>query len=93
MSIKVKIPVMFQAATNGEKIVEISDCNNVGECLIALREKYPPMGKMLFDEGNNIAGFLMVFVNGQCVNHLGDKYHQPVKDGDEVYPIMMIEGG
>lgn len=93
MSVMVKIPVMFQAATNGAKMVEVSGCSNVGECLNSLRQQYPAIGKMLFDEGNNIAGFLMVFINGQAVNHSGDKFNAPVKDGDEVYPIMMIEGG
>ena len=93
MSVRIKLPVMFQPAANGIKTVEVNanECKTVGECLKYLRNKYPPLGKMLFDEGDNIAGYLMVFVNGQGTDH--NKFAYPVKDGDEVYPIMMIEGG
>lgn len=93
MSVRVKLPVMFQPAANGAKTVELKNCKTIGECLKQLRTQYPPLGKMLFDEGDNIAGFLMIFINGQAVNHGADRFTIPVKDGDEVYPIMMIEGG
>ena len=93
MSVRIKLPAMFQQAANGAKMVEVeaSECKTVGECLKYLRNNYPGLGKMLFDEGDNIAGYLNVFVNGQGTNH--NQFTFPIKDGDEVYPIMMIEGG
>jgi len=84
---------MFQAAASGNKTVELNKCKTVGECLIQLRTQYPPLGKMLFDQGNDIAGFLQIFVNGQGISSTKDPFNYPVKDGDELYPIMMIEGG
>ncbi len=93
MSVRVKIPAMFQPAANGAKMVEVNNCQTVGECLKQLRSQYPPLGKMLFDEGDNIAGFLMIFINEQIINHSTVRFSIPVKDGDEIYPIMMIEGG
>ena len=93
MSVRVKLPVMFQSAAGGAKTVDLNNCKTIGECLKQLRTQYPPLGKMLFDEGDNIAGFLMIFINGQAVNHVADRFTIPVKDGDELYPIMMIEGG
>ena len=93
MSVRVKLPAMFQPAANGAKIVEVNNCQTVGECLKQLRSQYPPLGRMLFDEGDNIAGFLLIFINGRGINHGSDKFSVPVKDGDEIYPIMMIEGG
>ena len=93
MSVRVKLPAMFQPAANGAKMVEVNNCNTVGECLKELRSQSPPLGKMLFDEGDNIAGFLMIFINEQGIDHGTDRFSIPVKDGDEIYPIMMIEGG
>ncbi len=93
MSVRVKLPVMFQSAANGNKTVELNGCATVGDCLRSLRSQYPLLGKMLFDEGDNIAGFLMIFVNGQGLNLEQERLNVPVNDGDELYAIMMIEGG
>lgn len=93
MSVTVKLPFMFQSAAGGNKTVELNDCNTVGDCLVQLRTQYPLLGKMLFDQGNDIAGFLQIFVNGNGISHDKDRFTYPIKDGDELYPIMMIEGG
>jgi molybdopterin converting factor small subunit len=93
MSVRVKLPVMFQSAAGGNKFIELNNCKTIGDCFKELRTRYPILGKMLFDEGDNIAGFLMIFVNGEGLNHGMDRFAYPVKDGDELYPIMMIEGG
>lgn len=93
MSVKVKLPGMFQSAADGAKMFELNDCNTVGDCLNQLRKQHPLLGRMIFDEGNRISDLLMIFVNGEGLNHGMDRFAFPVKDGDEIYPIMMIEGG
>lgn len=93
MSVRVIIPSMFQSAAGGAKAIELKNCKTVGDCLKELRTQYPPLGKMLFDEGDKIAGFLNVFINGQNLKQSSDTFTYPVKDGDEICPLMMIEGG
>ncbi len=90
MGVKVKIPPMFQPAIGGLTLAEI-DCRSIGECFSKLSEEYPGLRKMLFDEGDKIAGFLIVFVNNKVVN--GDILAAPLKSGDDLYPMMLIDGG
>jgi hypothetical protein len=84
---------MFQTATGGATKIEIRNCKTIGDCFKELRIQYPLLGKMLFDEGDKIAGFLNVFINGQNLKQGSDTFTYPVKDGDEICPLMMIEGG
>jgi molybdopterin converting factor small subunit len=93
MRVKVIIHGMFQDATGGVTMIELEDCKTVGVCLQELSKQYPPLGKMLFDQGEKIAAFLNIFVNGEIVNRNSDIFNYPLKNGDEVYPIMMIAGG
>ena len=90
MSVKVKLSAIFQNAAGGQKTAE---CNGatVGECLKQLSEKYPAMKKMLFDESDKLSGYLAVSINGK--SQQGDFARVPVKSGDEIYPMILIEGG
>ena len=90
VTVRIKIPAMFQSATGGAKTAEVEG-GTVGECLKALSVRFPALKRMLFDEGDNFSGYLNVMVNGQSV--LGNLYAIPVKAGDELYPLIMIEGG
>ena len=93
MSIRVKIHTMFQPATGGAGTIELNNCKTVGDCLTALRILFPELGKMLFDGGDKIAGFLVILVNGENLTRRDNEFAYPVKDGDEIFPILMIEGG
>jgi molybdopterin converting factor small subunit len=88
--VKVKIPAMFQSATGGVKMAEVTG-RTIGECLKALSEQFPGLKRMLYDEGEQFSGYLNVMVNGQSIP--GDLNEIPVKAGDELYPLIMIEGG
>ena len=90
MSVKVKISAVFQQATSGAKEALVN-CNTVGECLTQVAKEYPPLEKMFFDEKNKLSGFLTVFVNEECVRD--NLFDTPVKSGDEIFPVMIIEGG
>jgi len=91
MAVKVKIPSMFQPATGGLKTAEVSNCETVGECFTKLSDEYPPLRKMLFDENDRLSGFLVVFVNGESIK--GDVLETRVNSGDEIFPMMIIDGG
>jgi len=90
MSVKVRLSAMFQSATGGLKTAEC-DGETVGDCLKQLSEKYPAMRKMLFDDKDKLSGYLAVSVNGK--SQQGDLATVPVKSGDEIYPMILIEGG
>jgi molybdopterin converting factor small subunit len=84
---------MFREAAEGASAVDIRDCRTVGECLKRLRAQFPLLGKMLFDEGDSVSGSLNVLINGQSVGEGSDVVDQPVRDGDEICPLMVIGGG
>ena len=91
MSVRIKIPAMFQNETGGVKLAEV-DGRTIGECLDELIKLYPTIEKVLFDERDMLAGWLMIFVNGEALP-LDNRLAVPVKDGDEIYPLMMLDGG
>jgi hypothetical protein len=93
VSIRVVVLPMFRDAADGPSTIDIRDCRTVGDCLKRLRTQYPALGKMLFDEGDSVSGSLNVLVNGQSVGEGSEVVDQPVRDGDEVCPLMIIGGG
>jgi hypothetical protein len=46
---------------------------------------------MLFDEADSFSGYLNVSLNGKNIQ--GDFNQIPVRPGDEIYPMILIEGG
>jgi hypothetical protein len=84
---------MFREAAEGSSAVDIKDCRTVGDCLKRLREQFPRLGKMLFDEGESVSSSLNVLINGQSVGEGSAVIDQPVRDGDEICPLMAIGGG
>jgi molybdopterin converting factor small subunit len=90
MGVKVRIAEMFQQATNGVKEVQV-DGNTIGECLKKVIVKYPTLEKMWYDEKDKVSRELLVFVNLESTHK--DGLAEPVKDGDEIYPLIMIGGG
>ena len=53
--------------------------------------QYPSLEKIFYYEKDRIASEVLLFVNGQSVQ--GDITNTPVKDGDEIYPVILIGGG
>jgi hypothetical protein len=93
VSIRVIVLPMFCDAAEGSSTVEIKDCRTVGDCLKRLRAQFPLLGKMLFDEGDSVSGSLNVLINGQSVGEGSEVVDQPVRDGDQICPLMVIGGG
>lgn len=90
MGVKIKIPAMFQSSTGGVKVAEVSGAT-VGECLKQLATIFPAIRKMFFDEADSFSGYLNVSLNGKNIQ--GDFNQIPVRPGDEIYPMILIEGG
>ncbi len=90
MSVKVVIAETFQTVTGGTEMVEVQG-KTVGRCLEEVVKKFPGIEKMWYGEKGQLAHYILIFVNGE--NVLGDNLMQPVKDGDEIYPMLIIGGG
>ena len=90
MSVKVLISETFQTATGGTETVEVEG-NTVGESLREAIKKYSGLEKLWFEGENKLAHYILVFINGENIH--GDTLPHPVKDGDEIYPMLIIGGG
>jgi len=90
MGVRVLIPETFQTATGGVEEVMVEG-ETVGQCLNKAVEKYPRLQKLWFVEKDTLAHYLLIFVNGENIH--GDSLKHVVKDGDEIYPMLIIGGG
>ena len=88
MSIKIVSPLLYQY--NTEQVAEVNG-RTVGECLDDLTKQFPGIEKLFFDNNGNLHSYLSIYVNKE--NTYGDELTQPVKNGDEIHIIVLIEGG
>lgn len=90
MGVKVLIPESFQTATSGTEMVEV-DGKTVGQCLKEVIRQFPGLEKLWFAEKEKLAYYILLFINGENVQ--GDGLSLEVKEGDEIYPMLIIGGG
>jgi len=90
VSIKVNIPHFLQYLTDGRKVVEVNG-STVGECLKHLVEQFPLIEKALFDEHGKLISYLDIYVNEESA--YPEDLVKPVRPGDELDIIFMIDGG
>jgi molybdopterin converting factor small subunit len=90
MGVKVIIAETFQTATAGTDIIEVQG-ETVGQCLIETVRKYPGLEKLWFEKKGKLAHYMLLFINGENVH--GEGLGQKVKEGDEIYPMLIIGGG
>jgi molybdopterin converting factor small subunit len=94
LSVKINIPSYFQYFTSGNNVVEVDGDSIIG-CLKELAEKYPEIGKLLFNsEGelfNHTLNQVAVFINGVAIHP--DEMTSEVNDGDVVDLTYVILGG
>lgn len=89
MSVRMKLCDTHQLIINGVKEVTV-DGKTVKECLANLIEKYPSLEPYIYDRKDELSIALTLFVNGESIQH--EETDKPVKDGDEVYPLVVIGG-
>ena len=90
MSISMEIASVFRRYTGDNSKIEVSG-NNIGEILNDLKSQYPEAGKVFLDHEGNLHQSYDIFINGESIFPL--KNTTPVKDGDKLTLIMIINGG
>jgi [CysO sulfur-carrier protein]-thiocarboxylate-dependent cysteine synthase len=88
---RVRIPPTLRDAVGGAREVEGSG-ENVRELLADLAERFPGLGSQVFENGNEIAPFVNVYVNNEDMRTL-DGLDTPVGDGTTVILLPAMAGG
>ncbi len=89
MSVRILNP-LFYRSTGNRREVEVEG-RTVGECVRSLAEQYPEVGKHLFSATGGLREDLLVSLNWDVVQH--GELDTPVKDGDAIHIMTMIQGG
>ena len=91
MSVKLKLCDAYKPVLPGRpEFVEVNG-ETVNECFKDLITKYPDLEKYIYDRPGDMCETLLIFHNGLSISH--DELDRPVKDGDEIFPLMIIGGG
>ncbi len=90
MPVNVHIHTTHRQFTNGLEAVAVEG-RTVGECLNQLTRQFPGMEKALFVNRGRLLNNIEVLLNQ--VSAYPDELVKPVKDGDEIYLIVMLAGG
>ncbi len=90
MSIKIIIPESFLVASGGIDEIEVHG-STVEECLKEAARKAPALQKIWFTPEGRLSKYVMLCLNGENIPL--DKLSQPVRDGDEIMPLLVIGGG
>ena len=90
MGIEITIHPILRQFTNGQAVVEVNG-NTVGQCLDELVEQFPGIKTWLFGKNGKLLNYVDIYVNLE--SSYPEELAKPVKDGDELYIILMIAGG
>ena len=90
MSVKINIHPFLSQHTNNQDVVEVNG-NTVGQCLEQLVGQYPELRKWLFEKDGKLNRLVEIYVNAE--SSYPEELAKPVKDGDELYIIIIISGG
>jgi len=88
MSIKVRISSLLSRYTNNQRIVEVNG-DTVDECLKHLEKQFSKL--KLFEKDGRLLSYLSIYINKELTSR--KELDKPVKDGDEIYIMLMISGG
>ncbi len=90
MKVSLETPSVFRRHTGNETRFDLEG-SNIGEVIDSFVNKYPGTRKIFLDRDGNILHNYNVFINGENVYPL--RREVPVKDGDNLALIMIINGG
>jgi molybdopterin converting factor small subunit len=90
MSVSVEIPSIFARYAGGQTGFQ-AEGKTVGECLNDLGKRYPELGKMILTPDGRLLNSIDVFINGESA--YPRPLTKPLKDGDRLKIIMIIQGG
>lgn len=91
MSIKIKIPEYLQFKTDGESIIDVTG-NTLRECVGSLVHRCPALKGEIVDAQGMLLFKWLIFINNKLVI-ASDELSDPVKDGDVILLVPMVEGG
>jgi len=90
MSVNVELSSFFGRYTDNHLHIKVEG-STTGECLDDLIRQFPKLKRLLFDKYGNFHHGYDLFVNGESVYPMGLK--KPVKDGDKMNVVFIIQGG
>jgi len=90
MSVSVEIPSIFARYAGGQTSFQ-AEGKTVGECLNDLGKRYPELGRMIVTPDGRLINSIDVFINGESA--YPRPLTKPLKDGDKLNIIMIIQGG
>ncbi len=88
---RVRIPPTLRAEVGGAREVEASG-SNLRELLGDLTSRFPGLGSQVLEEGEALAPFVNVYVEGEDVRTL-DGLETPVREGSTVILLPAMAGG
>ncbi len=90
MTINMEIASVFKRYTGNQSKIDVSG-KNIGEVLQDMARQYPETRKVFLDEEGRLLRSYDIFINGKSVYPL--KPETPVKEGDKLDLVMIINGG
>ncbi|MFC2005096.1 MoaD/ThiS family protein [Chloroflexota bacterium] len=90
MSVKINIHPFLAQHTNGHDVVEVNG-STVGQCLEQLVTRFPELKEWLFEKNGRLNRLVEIYVNNET--SYPEELAKPVKDGDELYILIIISGG
>lgn len=91
MSVSVILPTTLRTFSDGASELSLEGAT-VGEVLSSLKEKYPEIGNVMFDEDGELRSFINAFVGDRHIDETGG-LDTRVEDGTEIVLIPAIAGG
>ncbi len=91
MKIKVRIPSPLRRFTGHNNQVEV-EAGTVNQALHRVVEKYPDLGKQIFDETDSLRNFVKVFLDQQDIGSLSG-LETPLDKANEIRIVPAIAGG
>jgi molybdopterin synthase sulfur carrier subunit len=90
MSINVEIPSIFARYADNNTSFK-AEGKTVRECLKELGKRHPELGKMILAPDGKLMSYIDVFINGESA--YPKPLNRPLKDGDTLKILMIIQGG
>ncbi len=90
------VPVKFNfypwlsAVAGGRRAVDVKG-ETIGECLDCVHDMFPGIKERLMNQEGSVRQYISILLNG--VNTYPEELLMPVKNGDEISIICLIDGG
>jgi molybdopterin converting factor small subunit len=90
MSVQMEISPIFAKYVDNQLNVTLSG-GTIGEALNDLAQKHPRAGRVFFDRDGTLLHSYELYLNGESLYPL--KMETPLKEGDKLTLLMIIQGG